>query len=163
MILFHGSTELIKTPQLIKPQRLLDFGAGFYTTQSKEQAENWAIIKCKRAENCQHPIVNCYELDDSVFKNSGFKVKIFEKANEEWLDFIMSNRTTNAIHEFDIVMGPVANDSLFRTLTLYESGILSKQETITRLKTHILYDQLSFNTDISIKLLKYHSNYSITR
>lgn len=162
MILYHGSTGIIRTPLLIEPQRLLDFGAGFYTTSSEEQAEKWAIIKCKRAENEQVPIVNCYELDDTILHQSTeLNIRIFEIADEEWLDFVISNRTSDRQHNFDIVKGPVANDTLFRTLTLFESGILTKQETISRLKTHILYDQLSFNSERSIDLLKYQSYYQL--
>lgn len=42
MTLYHGSNIEIQTPKLLKIQRALDFGKGFYTTSSFEQAEKWA-------------------------------------------------------------------------------------------------------------------------
>jgi len=79
---------------------MLDFGKGFYTTTSKEQAEKWALIKQKREGDDSKAIVNVYELDDSLLTNN--MVKLFEDANEEWLDFIISNRTGSNIHTYDL-------------------------------------------------------------
>ena len=52
MILYHGSTELVNHPEIRKKREdsFLDFGAGFYTTTSFEQAERWARIKMRRED-----------------------------------------------------------------------------------------------------------------
>ena len=39
MILYHGSNVEVREPKIIVSNRTLDFGAGFYTTSNKEQAE----------------------------------------------------------------------------------------------------------------------------
>ncbi len=155
MKLYHGSTHIVDSPEVLEVQRLLDFGKGFYTTTSKEQAEKWAVIKQKREGAHSKAIVNVYEMDDSLLTNNNIAVKIFEGANEEWLDFIVSNRTGSTVHNYDLVKGSVANDTLYRTLSLFESGILSKTETISRLKAHVLFDQISFHTDKVLHELKY--------
>lgn len=36
MILYHGSNVEVPKPRLLKVQRELDFGKGFYTTSDKE-------------------------------------------------------------------------------------------------------------------------------
>ena len=161
MKLYHGSTHIVENPIILDVQRMLDFGKGFYTTTSQEQAEKWALIKQKREDDNSKAIVNVYEIDYQLLANSGYNIKIFNQANEEWLDFIVGNRSNNANHSFDIVKGAVANDTLYRTLSLYESGILTKLETITRLKIHVLFDQISFHNQNVLKELIYTEFYEL--
>lgn len=66
MILFHGSNVEVREPKLLKVQRELDFGKGFYTTSDLQQASTWAQRTAKRRGNGQ-PIVSVYEIEDSVF------------------------------------------------------------------------------------------------
>lgn len=152
MKIYHGSTEIIRTPIILETQRLLDFGKGFYTTTSYEQAQRWALIKRNRIGTQAEAIVNVYNFDEKLLESDIFKLRLFKNADEAWLDFIVSNRRINSPHSYDIVMGAVANDTLYQTLALYETGILTKQETIVRLKVHTLFDQLSFH---SLEVLKY--------
>lgn len=161
MELYHGSTEIVEQPGILKQQRLLDFGKGFYVTTSREQAERWALIKAKRASQLLKPIVNVYQASDNLLDNLQLKTKVFTEANKEWLDFILRNRNNHLPHAYDLVMGPVANDTLYQTLTLYENGILTKPETISRLKAHRLFDQLSFNTKNAIKWLNFLEMYEV--
>ena len=65
MILYHGSNMIIEEPKIIKSNRALDFGVGFYSTTFKEQAEKWAIRKCTNYDGDIEgkPIVSIYELD----------------------------------------------------------------------------------------------------
>jgi hypothetical protein len=161
MKVFHGSTDIVEHPLILDTQRLLDFGKGFYTTTSAEQAEKWAILKRNRIGDGSKSFVTVYEIPEGVLENNAYKVKVFHDANEDWLDFVVHNRRDNKIHTFDIVKGAVANDTLYKTLTLYETGILTKQETIVRLKVHLLFDQISFHNQRAIKELKYDHFYMI--
>jgi len=161
MQLYHGSTELIKYPKILEQQRLLDFGKGFYTTTNKEQAERWAAIKQKRTSMTAKAIITVYELDENLLNSEILKVKIFTQANEAWLDFVIHNRNIESGTNYDIVIGPVANDTLYQTFILYEAGILTKKETIARLKVHPLFDQLSFNTQKALEYLKYIRSYML--
>ena len=45
MIIYHGSTVYVKKPKIIAGENFLDFGVGFYTTTSYQQAERWARTK----------------------------------------------------------------------------------------------------------------------
>ena len=62
MILYHGSIDLVDKPEIRKGDVYLDFGVGFYTTTSKEQAERWAKIKMRR-NNVDVGFVSVYEFD----------------------------------------------------------------------------------------------------
>ncbi len=154
MILYHGSTETVEKPKIIAGDKFLDFGYGFYTTTSKEQAVRWAEIKKKRIKS-ENSCLNLYEIDDVVFSGKLFSVLNFYAPNREWLEFVIANRRGNITHDYDIVCGPVANDTLYQTITIYESGILTWEETVKRLKTHELFDQFSFHTEKVLKNLKF--------
>ena len=162
MKLFHGGIQIIDKPLILENQRLLDFGKGFYTTTNKKQAEKWALIKQKRIGTDSKAIVTVFEIEDKIFDNQKYTVKQFQFANEEWLDFIVFNRRENRIHSYDIVKGAVANDTLYATLVLFEAGILSKDETIARLKTPRLYDQISFHNEKILSELKFIEFYELT-
>ena len=74
---------------------------------------------------------------------------------------LLNIRNIESGANYDIVIGPVANDTLYQTLILYEAGILTKKETIARLKVHPLFDQLSFNTHKALEYLKYIRSYEL--
>ena len=162
MKLYHGGIEIINKPLILEHQRLLDFGKGFYTTSNKKQAEKWALIKKNRIGRDSKAIVTVFELNDKILDNKEYTVKYFKSANEEWLDFIVLNRREIRNHSYDIVKGAVANDTLYATLVLFESGVLSKAETIIRLKSHVLFDQISFHNEAILNELKFVESYELT-
>ena len=152
MIHYHGSIEIVDNPEIRIPSRSLDYGYGFYTTTSFKQAEDWV----KRKLNANSPIgyVNVYELDEDLVKS--LKTLLFESPTEDWLDFVMSNRTNKDFnHDFDIVYGPVANDKVYAAFALYEGGIIDKQNLISELKAYKLVDQYLFHTDKALKAIKF--------
>jgi len=157
MILYHGSTLRVENPLLTKCRPNTDFGRGFYTTTSREQAEKWAKLKQQRAGKGL-AIITEYEINDSVFERADLMIFKFTKPDKNWLDFVYNNRKGLQSGYFDIVFGPVANDRLFATITLYEQGILTADAAIAQLKTYLLYDQISFNSQKVIDCLKYKAN-----
>lgn len=161
MHLFHGSTEIVAKPAILENQRLLDFGKGFYLTSNKQQAERWAFIKQKRVQDNGKAYVSIYSFDQNTITNPDIVTKEFQNPNEEWLDFVVKNRNEYFNHGFDIVKGPVANDTLYQTLSLYENNILSKQETIARLKVHPLYNQIAITSKKALKLLMFKESYEV--
>jgi hypothetical protein len=160
MILFHGSTQVVEQPNLKYCRKNTDFGRGFYTTTSKEQAEQWCNILQKRKINSSK-IVSTFEFDDQLLKSNLFIVRDFNGVSEEWLDFIYANRNGYKTEFFDIVLGPVANDSLYATLQIFEQGIITKEQAIERLKTHTLVDQISFHSPKVLKTLRFMKSYEV--
>ena len=148
----NGSLEIVKEPQIRLANRTLDYGMGFYTTTSQEQAELW--VKRKIGERNEKGIVNIYEFDLSSAEK--LNVLRFTEPTEEWLDFVMENRTNKDYrHNYNIVYGPVANDRVYAAFALYEGGLLNKQELIQELKTYLLVDQLLFHTERSLSYLTF--------
>ena len=89
MRLYHGSDVTVDTPQIRKPNRTLDYGAGFYTTTSFDQAEKWVRRKLGGETHCGYVCV--YEIDERDLAN--LNVMHFDYPDERWLDFVMANRT----------------------------------------------------------------------
>lgn len=161
MLLYHGSTMAVRKPIVSRGRGKTDFGKGFYTTTSREQAEKWAQIKRDRMGDEAHAIVSVFELDDAVLNNSAYHTRHFDGATAEWLDFVVGNRRGEVHHNFDLIMGPVANDKLYATITLYENGILDANAAIEQLNTHQLFDQLSFHTTKACKLLTFVETFEL--
>lgn len=153
MILYHGSNTVVEKPRLIEQNRFLDFGYGFYTTTNKSQAESFAKKVVVRRGGT--PIVNIYEIDDNVGETL-LKIKRFSAPNEEWLDFVSAHRNgTYDGEQFDLIIGAVANDDVYRTLQVYSTGLLTKEQALEALKVKKLFDQYVFATSGAIELLKF--------
>lgn len=92
MVLFHGSREIVRFPEVRRAVFNKDFYFGFYCTVYKEQAERWATRYGKKG------YVNSYD----YIPNPALKYLKFEKMTDEWLDFIAACRTGKS-HTYDIV------------------------------------------------------------
>lgn len=151
MILYHGSHVEVCKPKLLKNQRELDFGKGFYTTTDFEQAKAWAYRTAKIRKNTE-AYVSVYDFDKDAEKK--LKILSFEKPNEEWLQYVASNRRgENQADDWDLVRGPVANDQTMPVLILYLDGYLTTQEAIARLLPQKLKDQIVFKTVAALESL----------
>lgn len=150
---YHGSLEVVMNPEIRQSNRSLDYGNGFYATTSYEQARR--LVERRMKDN-EVPIgyVNVYELDDEAAKR--MKSLIFEKPTKEWVEFVMKNRTRRGFtHDYDLVHGPVADDSVYTQFTLYEGGIISMPTLIQELKTYRLVDQYLFHTEQSLQVIQF--------
>ena len=159
MIVYHGSDRRIDVPLILKPNRALDFGSGFYTTLNETQANNFAR-KVQERLHSDNAIVNVYEVNLESMKDE-LKHLWFNEANEEWLDYVSDNRNGITTESYDFVFGSVANDGVFRTFAAYQAGVLSKTETIARLKLKQLYNQLTLKTNLALKYLHHITDYTL--
>jgi hypothetical protein len=134
-----------------RPQ--LDFGQGFYLTNSRKQAENWAKRQTFRL-SAGIPTLNVYQLPDETLKSNDFSIKEFDKADETWLDFVIANRNETLTNvQYDMVMGPIADDNVMRTIRLYMNGTYDKQEALKRFATEKLDNQILITSEKLLKLL----------
>ncbi|WP_308779669.1 DUF3990 domain-containing protein [uncultured Clostridium sp.] len=158
MILYHGSNMIIEEPKIIKSNRALDFGVGFYSTTFKEQAEKWAIRKCTNYDGDIEgkPIVSIYELDMKLASEK-FKVYQYEGVTKEWLEFILNNRKDiNSKSPYDITIGEVADDQVFATINLLSRGWIEIDTAIKRLKFKSPNNQVCIsNQNVIEKCLKF--------
>jgi len=154
MILYQGSNVTVFEPRLVEQNRYLDFGYGFYTTTNKTQAIGFADKVTKRRKSGERT-VSIYEIDE-VKAFSKCSILRFDSANEAWLDFVSENRFGNySGMAYDFIYGPVANDDVYTTFTLYTAGVLTKEQTLEALKVKKLYNQLVLTSEKALGYLKF--------
>ena len=154
MVLYHGSNVAVDHPKLIRQNRYLDFGFGFYTTTNRDQAVNFAQKVTDRRKTGTATL-NIYSVDELVaFKECS--LLRFNSPDEAWLDFVAANRQgTYQGKRYDLIYGAVANDDVYSTITLSMSGILDMEQTLARLKIKKLFNQLVFATEKSLQYLHF--------
>lgn len=159
MRLYHGSNVEVRRPSLRLSRSRTDFGKGFYTTTSAEQAEHWTSIKIDRAKTGRR-VVSVFEIDEALLTNPDLKIREFHGPDEAWLNFVVDSRK-GVNHDYDLVFGPVANDKVFTVVNLYESGVIDAPAAITQLRAYKTYNQISFHTDKVIGALKFVESYEV--
>ncbi len=159
MLLYHGSNVEVKEPRLLKNQRALDFGKGFYTTSDLDQATKWAkrtAARLHRTNGC----VTIYEIDDE--RMNTLRVLSFPGADSAWLHFVVQNRTgENIASDWDIITGPVANDQTSTVIDLFRDGYYDEKEALQRLLPQKLKDQYTFKTIEALKLLSFKEAFQV--
>ena len=133
--IYHGSTVIVKQPEIRIEKYNKDFYFGFYCTIMEQQAIRWAT-------RFGEGIVNVYEYepDDSL------KILKFEKMTEEWLDFIIACRS-GIPHEWDIVEGPMADDTIYNYIQEFQDGKISREAFWVLAKFRYPTHQICFNTE----------------
>jgi len=153
MLLYHGSNVVVYEPKIIKSQRFLDFGAGFYMTSDFEQARKWAVRTAARREEGVATI-SVFELSDDYVDR--VKVRTFARPDRDWLRYITVHRTGNPpADDYDMVVGPVANDQAIRTVNNYLKGYFPEEVAIKLLLPQKLKDQYLFRTEKALSLLAF--------
>ena len=159
MIVYHGSDIVIKEPKLLDTNRTLDFGRGFYTTLNERQAEVFAI-RVRDRNKTDMGVVNVYEADIDLMCAQLVGIW-FDEPGEDWLNYVSNNRSGIVTAQCDFAFGPVANDDVYRTFAAYQTGLLSKEETLNRLKIKKLYNQMTFKSEKALAFIKYITSYTL--
>lgn len=154
MRVFHGSVDVVRRPEIRNVGRRSDFGVGFYVTTSRKQAEQWTA---RRAKLMRRPAyVSEYELDTCAMRR--LNVLSFEMPPREWVRFVMANRTQEGfLHSHDVVYGSVADDRVYASFALYESGVIGIDALIAELRTYRLVDQYLLHTRRSLGIIDFIS------
>ena len=159
MIVYHGTIEIVKSPDVLHSFRPLDFGKGFYVTTVKEQAEKWARRKAD-LYNKPSGVVNLYQMKED---KEGLVENTFPEDLNEWIDFVCACRDGgNEYTKYDIISGKVANDKVFRVVDMYHQGIWDKERALKEIKVYDVYDQIAFISQRAIdQLLSFESHYEV--
>jgi len=134
LLVYHGGTEIIERPICKYGRKNLDFGQGFYVTDLRKQALDWAQQTAGRRKTI--PVLNRYLLDREAILSQA-KCKIFTAYNKDWLEFIVASRRGQRVtDDFDYIEGGVANDRVVDTVNLYIVGLMDEDTALRRLSEH---------------------------
>ncbi len=132
--LYHGSYVAVHSPFVGLGRKKVDFGQGFYLTKLQSQAQSWAATIAERKGRNIKPVVSSYSFDNDSVTADGYRIKIFETYNLEWLDYVIDCRRGGNMHKlYDLVEGGVANDNVIDTVEDYENGIITAQQALGQL------------------------------
>ena len=164
MILYHGSTIEVSEPQIFKSEIGRDFGFAFYTTDIHDQVYRWAkrkaMIESRKSKSKHIAVVNQYEWDETV-AGMDLNIKTFQGPSMEWLDLVLICRSNVSYkHEYDIVIGNIANDNVGETVSYVLQGIMRREDALDRLKFEKINNQIAFCTEKGLKSLRYLSCHS---
>ena len=148
MILYHTSDREIVYPDIHHGRKNADFGWGFYLTPDREFTYRWAR---------DNAVVNEYELDEH-----GLDMHVFFR-DQEWLEYIYNNRRLNDELKADVIIGPIANDTIFDTLGIITSGYLKPEEAMKLLLIGPEYRQVAIKTEKGAKQLRFIRSEKIER
>ncbi len=155
MILYHGTNTDIESIDLSRSLNHKDFGKGFYLTPERETAIRMATKKA-RLFGGQATLIS-YEFNEAALQ-SDLKVKVFpEKATVEWFLFVDANRDRESqqpIHDYDIVIGPIADDGVVLQITNYREKIYTPEQAAAALQDKYLDQQYYFGTEKALRFIK---------
>lgn len=149
MTVFHGSICEVRTPDLSRSKKNIDFGPGFYVTTIRHQAERWA--KRKSARLGGEAVVTEFNMLDDW---SAYRVKTFSVASVEWLDFVCACRNgLTPYMDYDIISGKVADDRVYQAIDMYRRGIWEASRTLKEITYYEDSQQTAINSESAIAAL----------
>lgn len=150
IVLYHGSKVKVEYPEIRISGYNKDFYFGFYCTAYWEQAKRWAVRYSGTG------IINEYR----YIENDKLRILKFEKMTEDWLDFIVDCRIGKA-HDYDIVEGPMANDTIFNYVQNFADGKISRAAFWELAKFKRPTHQISFHTVRALTTLQFLKGYEV--
>ncbi len=144
MLLYHASKEIVKQPEIRKTRFTKDFSYGFYCTNKFEQAVRWAN------RGMGEPVVNYFDYQP----NEKLNVLVFKEMNDQWLDFIAMCRSGKT-HEYDIVEGPMANDTVWNYVNDFINGNITREQFWVLAKFKYPTHQISFHSLVALNCLTF--------
>lgn len=150
MQIYYGSNVIVNQPKIITDGFYKDFGYGFYCTNFEKQAKRWALTKKNKY------VVNVY----SYTENKNLNCLIFKEMSDEWLDFVVSSRQ-GIRHEYDIVEGPMADDTIWNYVDDFARGLISRTAFWELVKFKYPTHQIVFCTEAALKCLEYDRSYQL--
>ena len=154
MKLYHGTNAEILRIDLKESRVGKDFGIGFYLTPDKRVAQRQAERKFEQYGVGEARVYE-YTIDDNALQ--ALKVLQFDSYTMEWARFVLmnrKNRTRTQVHNYDIVIGPIADDVIGYQIRRVEEGIITEEQFLEEIKYHIVTIQYMFATDMAIQLLQ---------
>lgn len=154
MKLYHGSNVEIESIDLARGRRGKDFGKGFYVNPDYMQAVEFCSSVIRR-EGVGVPTVTSFDFDESAL--NVLNVMRFDGYSKEWAEFILMNRNNTSdvpAHDYDIVVGPIADDGVGTQIRRLSRGFISFDAFLEELKYSKVSIQYFFGTEEAIKYLK---------
>lgn len=153
MRLYHTGFQTIQNPDIHYGRKNADFGQGFYLTDDMEFSKRWA-----KERKGVSTICNTYDLD-----TTGLNIKELNR-DEEWFSYIYKNRNhmPDEWMDYDVIIGPIANDTIYDVMGIITSGFLSNREALKLLQIGPRYRQITIKTEKAVSNLRFITSEILT-
>lgn len=144
MKLYHTGFDVLQKPDIHFGRKNADFGWGFYLSDNRDFSVRWAKQRKEKTTR-----INEYMLD-----TEGLLVKHF-KRDKEWFAYIFANRNNkaDALGQYDVIIGPIANDTLYDIWGITTAGVLSEEQALELLNIGPLYFQVVIKSEKAARKL----------
>ena len=151
--LYHTGFQIIREPDIRAGRKNADFGQGFYLSADREFSKRWA-----RERAGLTTYLNCF-----VFDPEGLRIRHFSR-DPEWFDYIYANRAgqEDALREYDVIVGPIANDTIYDTWGITTSGLIRRDQALALLSEGPVYEQTVIKTERALSALRYADAVALT-
>ncbi|MDO5292102.1 MAG: DUF3990 domain-containing protein [bacterium] len=147
-LVYHFNYKKVEYPVIRKDRMTKDFSWGFYCIETKQYAEKIAVFKTS--------VVNVYQ----VRNIKSLYIKKFDNYTEEWLEFVMNCRN-GSTHNYDVVIGPMADETIYEYMDAYADGEMNKERFFQDMKEKYPVQQISFHTIKALDCIKFVECYEI--
>jgi len=151
MEVYHGGYMEVSEPKIFTHGFTKDFGYGFYCTLIKEQAIKWSL-------RYDTPILSVF----NYLVDSSLNILEFKTMTEEWLDFIIDCRSGKN-HNYDIVIGAMADDQVYNYISDYIDGVISREQFWALAKFKYPTHQINFATERALKCIKFVKSQNVEK
>jgi len=138
IVLYHGTVSAITHVDVNRGRGNKDFGRGFYMAEDREQAIGMMrkkyreAVRRSRSKDAEAFSPRLYRVVLDLTAASGLKIRKFEIADEAWLDFVLLCRECGgASHDYDLVIGPTADDDTLLSMKSYWDGLYGKPGSLS--------------------------------
>ena len=154
MILYHGTNAIIENIDLAQSRVGKDFGLGFYLTPDEQVAHRQAERKFEQFGEGEVTVYKYFVDDNALTEANTLR---FDGYTLDWARFVLNNRknrTRIQAHDYDIVIGPIADDVVGYQIRRVEEGIMSEEQFLEEIKYHTVTIQYLFATPKAVNLLQ---------
>lgn len=164
---YHGSDHVLEQPLFGAGRKDNDYGSGFYTTEIKERAEEWALLF-----GSDNAVVNHYKLDLTRLN----VISLDEYGPLAWMAEVISNRGMNSpvgeafaeklIKKYkvdtdraDVIVGYRADDSYGDVIESFMSGEINVDEVVRLFYKGELGEQVFLKSEKAFSQLTFFDHY----
>jgi hypothetical protein len=164
--IYHGSEKVVEHPIFGEGKRNNDFGLGFYCTESRELAKEWAVSSLRDG------FCNCYTLNTEYLKILNLNSPNYTILN--WIAVLVEHRLFSVktpvarrakqylidnfsinVNAFDLITGYRADDSYFDYAESFLNNGITVEQLAQAMQLGKLGEQIVIKSKYAFSLLKY--------
>ena len=164
--IYHGSDKVIEKPVYGQGRRANDFGLGFYCTENKDLAKEWAVSTLRDGFSNQYELdtkyMNILKLNSPdytilnwiavllQYRQFSIKTPVARRARQ----YLIDNFGVN-VNAYDLIIGYRADDSYFDFAEAFINNTITVEQLSSAMKLGKLGEQIVLKSEYAFSVLKF--------